>query len=1197
MTALSLLVCLSAKAQSIEQQIAETERVKAEYGEVSPEYAESLYWLGRMYPDQGDAKAYECFSKSLQIYSNGSVSEFPVYYYDLYWQLACHYYLTDDYSKAAQYLDSNIAFLKRGYIKDVYVSIPQQIAYENTVRGDALRMQSLFDDAKGCYYEAAEIYRTELGDRMDDVYGYALKRAAGCAVAAGDYGTALPCLLREKQEMDSTGSTESDEYFSLLDDILLCYAKFGRGRDFEELFPTYKELARKLGKLYTDEYYDTLYSRSELLSLYSEDEAIDEVNSELLATVAAVYGKSSLQNLTANLQIAQRYENRDNHDKARSFLSECSTLLEKGQVEFELPVDSLLVAGFMHNLEGLILVEENSDAAVAELETAIDFFDKAGHSDYAPYNNLGMFYLQNKGDAGHALSFFLKARQILMSRQLTRSADYVGILNNIGLCYLNDGQYLLAISSLDEAENLALQEFGGQLLTYPNILLNKSLYNCAIKDFDSAISCAEASLRLFQKFYGEESDKAAITLNDIGLYCQNKKDYGAAEEHYLRSLEILAKNNSPYQYRILPMINLLGIYGIHKPDAEKMQSMSDSVRDMIEKNNLWGTDIGYSAVGTIGYVLLCRGNANATQFLVASNEILKNLHGDANMKYLETMIYIGLARIQDHSIDRNFGCGLVEKYKKLYTDDISGLNASERESIVMGQRFGLLKNVLFTSRADSGLDPYLYDFLLFNKGLLLETSVKYARAVYESGDNELIGKWQDMVELHMILRGERSDKFADLPAEDVVRMSNRLEREVTAEIQDRFKDDAAPVTYADVSGALKPKQAAVEFVDYMDYNEGKEKLAALVLTYGMEKPVLVPLCPAADVEKLAGLKPDVLYGATNASEELYGLVWKPLSPYIVSCKSIAFAPAGLLNTIAVEQLYDGKSLMGDRYDMRRVLSTRELCSEDRDVKHERFALYGGLQYDVDDQDMIEAGCAWNSDGSQVTNVFARGDASVTKSGWSYLPGTLSEVTDISETVEAARMDKIVYVGVNGNEESFKALSGKDISVLHIATHGFYIPEKDRDRTSYLAAIPDFNMSASDNAMFRSGLVMSGGNKAWLGEQVPASVEDGLLTAAEIQNLDLNHVDIAVLSACQTGLGDITDEGVLGLQRAFKNAGVNTIVMSLWNVDDRATSLMMTEFYKSLLAGKPKREAFSQAQSAVRKKYPSPSKWAAFVMVD
>ena len=134
-------------------------------------------------------------------------------------------------------------------------------------------------------------------------------------------------------------------------------------------------------------------------------------------------------------------------------------------------------------------------------------------------------------------------------------------------------------------------------------------------------------------------------------------------------------------------------------------------------------------------------------------------------------------------------------------------------------------------------------------------------------------------------------------------------------------------------------------------------------------------------------------------------------------------------------------------------------------------------------------------------------------------------------------------------------------------------------------------------LLRSGLILSGGNSAWLGKEVPEGIEDGVLTALEISTMNLSGTDMVVMSACETGLGDITSDGVFGLQRAFKMAGVQTLVMSLWKVDDNATSLMMQTFYEHLLSGMSKREAFSLAQTAVRAKYLDPYYWAGFVMLD
>lgn len=196
--------------------------------------------------------------------------------------------------------------------------------------------------------------------------------------------------------------------------------------------------------------------------------------------------------------------------------------------------------------------------------------------------------------------------------------------------------------------------------------------------------------------------------------------------------------------------------------------------------------------------------------------------------------------------------------------------------------------------------------------------------------------------------------------------------------------------------------------------------------------------------------------------------------------------------------------------------------------------------------------------------------------------------------------------MNGTEESFKWLSGARKNVLHIATHGFYW--KDTDETSPVANLESFlqlenmpTIPAEDKMLSRNGLLFAGANVALRNGEVPDGRDDGILTALELSGLDFRGLDLVVLSACQTGLGEVTGEGVFGLQRGFKKAGAQTLMMSLWKVDDQATRLLMTEFYRNLLDGKSKRIAFNNAQQYLRTvengKYNLPRYWAAFILLD
>ena len=146
---------------------------------------------------------------------------------------------------------------------------------------------------------------------------------------------------------------------------------------------------------------------------------------------------------------------------------------------------------------------------------------------------------------------------------------------------------------------------------------------------------------------------------------------------------------------------------------------------------------------------------------------------------------------------------------------------------------------------------------------------------------------------------------------------------------------------------------------------------------------------------------------------------------------------------------------------------------------------------------------------------------------------------------------------------------------------------------------DEKFSCSEDPLLRSGLVMAGANRAWTGKTVPTGLEDGILTAKEVSEMNLRNTQLVVLSACQTGLGDVKgSEGVEGLQRAFKMAGVRYLILSLWNVPDKETVEFMGTFYKQWLGGKEIRDAFRTTQQQMHADYPAePYKWAAFVLVE
>ena len=211
-----------------------------------------------------------------------------------------------------------------------------------------------------------------------------------------------------------------------------------------------------------------------------------------------------------------------------------------------------------------------------------------------------------------------------------------------------------------------------------------------------------------------------------------------------------------------------------------------------------------------------------------------------------------------------------------------------------------------------------------------------------------------------------------------------------------------------------------------------------------------------------------------------------------------------------------------------------------------------------------------------------------------LGGTEKEVNQINIMANSRQLFSLLYSGAKGTEYNFKDLTGKHFDIIHVATHGFYYNAASTKDMTFFERI-----FVEDNPLNRCGLIFSGGNKAWKGEVIPDTQEDGILLGSEIARMDLSGTDLVVLSACNTGLGDISEEGVAGLQMAFKRAGVKSLLMTLSKVDDEATAFFMTNFYEHLFSGEDKHTAYRAAINTMRnsEKYSDPKYWASFILVD
>jgi CHAT domain-containing protein len=210
-----------------------------------------------------------------------------------------------------------------------------------------------------------------------------------------------------------------------------------------------------------------------------------------------------------------------------------------------------------------------------------------------------------------------------------------------------------------------------------------------------------------------------------------------------------------------------------------------------------------------------------------------------------------------------------------------------------------------------------------------------------------------------------------------------------------------------------------------------------------------------------------------------------------------------------------------------------------------------------------------------------------------LPGTKVEIDGISRLLKGSGYQVKQFTQKVATEANLKSV--KAPTVMHIATHGYFLQDVDESSTAFGISMEN----ANDNPLLRSGLMLAGAGTTVSGTRMPnlESNDNGILTAYEAMNLNLEGTDLVVISACETGLGDIkAGEGVYGLQRAFLVAGADALIMSLWKVDDAATQQLMSNFYSNWLKLGNKQKAFKQAQLQLMTKFKDPYYWGAFVMM-
>lgn len=592
-----------------------------------------------------------------------------------------------------------------------------------------------------------------------------------------------------------------------------------------------------------------------------------------------------------------------------------------------------------------------------------------------------------------------------------------------------------------------------------------------------------------------------------------------------------------------------------------------------------------------------RNYAESEQYYRKYAEYTKALYGEKSLEHINAQIY--LANAEGFVGNVTYGCNdyiaAVLQLKALMKQRIPYMSSTEHEGLwnSLSSLFTMMTPyALEAKQTQTAFTKNCYDALVMSKSFLLESERSMYGVIKRMGTPEDMHDYTTLASMKNQVKAWAKDYKAN--ADSILSVSRKVSRleNLLANRCKGYSDgtDFMDVDYNAVKQALGQNEMLIDFTDYVSQSQGR-KYAAYIINKVQDYPLLKALFAERQIDTLGIVRPDMYY-SEDYSENVLKLLWEPLKENVSEGATIYYVPSQLLFQISLESLLlpDG-SLLGSHYHFVRLSSARELVkmkSESKGYKSNSAVLYGGLQYDLETTAMAEESKKYD-----LSNLLAlRGEIVRGDSVFHDLQGTKEEILKIEDLLKRNKWQVFSYMGKNGTEESFLNMHGKSPKLLHLATHGFYYTPNRAENVDYLKGYTD--------AMSLSGLVLSGGNAAWLGKQLPKGVLGGILTANDIARLDLSNTDMVVLSACQTGQGKATAEGLYGLQRAFKKAGVRTIVMSLWNVSDKTASEFMTTFYERLADKKNawnKRKAFEEAKVIIRQRYPEPFHWAAFVMLD
>jgi CHAT domain-containing protein/tetratricopeptide (TPR) repeat protein len=762
-------------------------------------------------------------------------------------------------------------------------------------------------------------------------------------------------------------------------------------------------------------------------------------------------------------------------------------------------------------------------------------------------------------------------------------------LVNLGRLTLLNGDYTKADKIARRANEIAVHIYGPvSTKTAPTQKLLADI-DYLIGDYPKAEENIAMALASQQKQFGRNHIEVAKCISQLAMIkFYNNGNKKQVEQLMLESRDImgakLGKDNPQYA-EILK--NVAAVYISEKRWDIAFSSLTQAEQIWVakagRKRNINAASI-YALTGDVFYQQ--KNYAKAEEFYNKAKALYDRFFSNKHPEYVKILSKLSKVYYMEKDYKRakrNIEEAL-NNYELFIKQFFPALSEREKSSYwhTMKADFEFYNTLAFGQLEDfRDLSGKVYNYQLLTKALLLNTTIKTRERILNSKDENLIALYNDWLKKKEFLTtvlSMSSQQLIDngVNPDQLSAEIEQLERQLS-EKSELFGQgfENKRITYENVQKSLDKSEVAMEIVRYRNFNHTFTDSVIYVALYVKNdnaRPKVVTLKEGYRMEnRWMKYYRNCIQGMV-ADEYSYKIFWEPIQKEIGTYSTVYISPDGVYNQINLEAIPTptGKYVIDDS-NIVIVSNTKDLYIRKQKAKI--------------------AGTSQNNTATMFGNptyyLTASAERTITQ-----LPGTDKEVRGLDQLLKQQGWQTSEYLETDASEEQVKQVDSP--SVLHIATHGFYTPDIEPSEAEQLT---ENEAMLSENPLLKTGLLLRGAGDVFAKTKYNYNLESGILTASEAMNLNLDKTDLVVLSACETGLGDIHyGEGVFGLQRAFLVAGAKVLIMSMFKVDDVATQKLVDTFYRKWTTTKNLRKSFIDAKKEIRTEFPEPIYWGAFMMI-